>query len=342
MSFLARRGPSGRASFDSDEELAAAAVHAIEPVVGADHVRASVHVDYDLSSSEDTSEIYDPKTAATIAQQHTEEIAGGANPAGVPGVVSNVPGGAAALTPVAPPVAPGVASSSAATTAANPIPGLLSAIDNQSSKSDSSTFAVSKNIHHVLNPAGRVRRLTASVLIDDAIETKQESGKAVSLRRKRTPEEMSAIEKLARAAIGVDDQRGDLLAVENLSFQTAPIEAPAAPGKFDKWRLLAQPWAGALRYVGITLLFLIVYALVLRPVKKQAIAAFKQIPAHLAQPRVIAGGAAPELLVSIEVPPGTEDVRRAGTLQRELSGKVKAEPLAASRLVQSWMREAKP
>ena len=112
MSFLARRGPSGRASFDSDEELAAAAVHAIEPVVGAEHVRASVHVDYDLSSSEDTSEIYDPKAAATIAQQHSEELAGGANPAGVPGVTSNVPGSNAAITPVVPPAVPGAAGNS--------------------------------------------------------------------------------------------------------------------------------------------------------------------------------------------------------------------------------------
>src|SRR5882762_2540147 len=107
-SFLARRGPSGRASFDSDEELAAAAMHAIEPVVGAEHVRASVHVDYDLSSSEDTSEIYDPKASATLAQQHSEELAGGANPAGVPGVTSNVPGSTAAATqPVVPPAVAG-------------------------------------------------------------------------------------------------------------------------------------------------------------------------------------------------------------------------------------------
>ncbi|MGC2152402.1 MAG: flagellar basal-body MS-ring/collar protein FliF, partial [Terriglobales bacterium] len=34
--FLARRGPGNRASFDADEELAAAAVHAIEPVVGGE------------------------------------------------------------------------------------------------------------------------------------------------------------------------------------------------------------------------------------------------------------------------------------------------------------------
>jgi len=99
--FLARRGPSGRVSYDSDQELAAAAVHAIEPVVGAEHVRASVHVDYDLSTSEDTSEIYDPKSAVTLAQQHSEELAGGANPAGVPGVASNVPGSTAAITPPA-------------------------------------------------------------------------------------------------------------------------------------------------------------------------------------------------------------------------------------------------
>ena len=65
--FLSRRGPSGRASFDSDEELAAAAVHAIEPVVGAEHVRASVHVNYDLSTSEDTSETFDPKASAPLS-----------------------------------------------------------------------------------------------------------------------------------------------------------------------------------------------------------------------------------------------------------------------------------
>src|SRR5260370_230467 len=185
-SFLARRGPSGRASFESDQDLAAAAGQAIEPVVGAEHVRASVHVDYDLSSSEDTSEIYDPKAAATVAQQHSEELAGGASPAGVPGVASNVPG---------------------ATTA---VPSMPSSIDNQSSKSESSTFAVSKNIRHVTNPAGRVRRITASVLLDDAAENNQENGKSstVTVRRKRTPEETTAIEKLAPAALGLADPAG--------------------------------------------------------------------------------------------------------------------------------------
>jgi len=332
-SFLARRGPSGRASFDSDEELAAAAVHAIEPVVGAEHVRASVHVDYDLSSSEDTSEIYDPKASATLAQQHSEELAGGANPAGVPGVTSNIP----VSTAAAPTAVAGAASAPASAAASL---NLLSAIDNQSSKSDSSTFAVSKNTRHVLNPAGRVRRITASVLVDDAMDTKEESGKSNPVRRKRTAEEMKAIEKLARAAIGVDDQRGDLLAVENLSFQSVSTELPAAPGKLDRWRLLVLPWVGALRYIGITLLFLIVYALVLRPVKKQAMAAFKQIPTHLAKP-LAAGAASPSVLAGIELPQGSEEAKRAGALKKEIADKIKAEPAAAGRLVQTWIRDPK-
>jgi flagellar M-ring protein FliF len=284
--------------------------------------------------------VYDPKSAVALAQQHSEELAGGGNPAGVPGVASNVPGSAAAVAPMAAPAAPGAAGSVPGATAA--IPSVLSTFDNQSSKSDSSTFAVSKNIRHVTNPAGRVRRITASVLIDDALvapgDTKQENGKSSSVRRKRTPEEMAAIEKLARAAIGVDEQRGDLLAVENLSFQTTPVEAPAAPGKLDKYRLLIQPWLGALRYVGITLLFLMVYALVLNPVKKQAIAAFQQIPAQLARPLAAGSGG---MIAGIDLPQGSEEAKRAGALKKELADKIKAEPAGASRLVQGWMRESK-
>jgi flagellar M-ring protein FliF len=313
-----RRGPGG-GSFDSDQELAAAAVRAIEPVVGAEHVRASVHVDYDLSTSEETSETYDPKATATLTQQHSEEQGGGGAPAGVPGTASNVPGSGA------------------------PNVNIVPALDTQSSKSESTTFAVSKNVHRTMQPAGRVRRLTASVLVDDAVDTKQENGKATTARRKRTPEEMSSIEKLARAAIGVDDKRGDLLAVENLSFQTVPVEAPAAPDRWDRWRRLLQQWGGPLRYVGITLLFLMVYALILRPVKKQALAALKQIPATLARPArgLAADAGTGGELGGVELPAGSEEAKRAGMLKKQVSDKIKIEPAAASRLVQGWIRDDK-
>ena len=92
--------------------------------------------------------------------------------------------------------------------------------------------------------------------------------------------------------------------------------------------------------MGITLLFLVVYALVLRPVKKQAMAAFKQIPAHLAKP-LAAGAASPSVLASIDLPQGSEEAKRAEALKKEIADKIKAEPAAASRLVQTWIRDPK-
>ncbi len=71
-----RDGAGGRA-FAPDEDLAKTLVHTLEPVVGADHVRASVHVEYDLGTSEETQEVYDPKSTATLTQEHAEESSTG-------------------------------------------------------------------------------------------------------------------------------------------------------------------------------------------------------------------------------------------------------------------------
>ena len=114
-------------------------------MVGAGHVRASVHVEYDLSTSEDTEEVYDPKATATLTQQKSEENAGGGGPAGVPGTTSNVPGGAAAATAAA--VAAGA--------------------ETQSSRSESATFAAIR----LILPGGwevcRTLRLTAKVALSE-------------------------------------------------------------------------------------------------------------------------------------------------------------------------------
>src|SRR5580658_11281694 len=105
---LHNRDGTSRA-YGLDEELAKTLVHTLEPVVGPDHVRASVHVEYELGSSEDTQETYDPKTAATLTQEHSEESSTGAVPGGVPGTASNVPSGTPSPAP-----APGASTAAAA------------------------------------------------------------------------------------------------------------------------------------------------------------------------------------------------------------------------------------
>jgi flagellar M-ring protein FliF len=151
---------------------------------------------------------------------------------------------------------------------------------------------------------------------------------------------MKIIDQLARAAIGIDTQRGDVLAVENLSFQELPSEAVPPPSRTEHWRRLLEPWSWILRYVGLGALFLVIYWLVLRPVKKQALAAFRELPARASSRAMPAGATASGALGAGEaagvVPP---EGKRAGELKRQLAEKVKAEPASASRLVQGWMQE---
>jgi len=337
-----RDGISGRA-FSADEELAKTLVHTLEPVVGADHVRASVHVEYDLGTSEDTQELYDPKTTATLTQEHSEENSTGMAPAGVPGTASNVPAASAAsgsakpgaAKPGTPAPAEAGVSAPANGAATNSMAAALGA-EQSSSRSDATTYAVSKSLHRSLEPAGRVRRIAAAVLVDDAVEVSEQGGKPATTRRKRTPEEMKEIEQLASAAIGIDTQRGDVLAVENLSFQEMPVEIPTPPSKSERWRQLLQQWSWILRYAGLALLFAVVYWLVLRPVKKQAVAAFRELPGKVmraATPALAASGVAAALEAAQPA-----EAQRATQLKKLLTDKVKAEPAAASRLVESWVR----
>ena len=319
------RGGAGQA-FAADEELAKALVHTLEPVVGADHVRASVHVEYDMGTSEDTQETYDPKTPTALTQEHSEESSTGEAPAGVPGTASNIP----AATAPAP-----------ATTPATGAAAVASSAEHTSSKSDSTTYALSKSLHRSVEPAGRVRRIAAAVLVDDAVDVTEQAGKRTSTRRKRTADEMKQIEQLARAAIGVDTQRGDVLAVENLSFQELPLEVPAPPTKSEHWRKLLEPWLWILRYAGVAALFVVVYFLILRPVKKQAMAAFRELPGKVAQQKSSLPLNTPGGVSALEPEGQAQGAGRANQLKKMLTEKVKAEPAAASRLVESWVREDK-
>src|SRR5208283_2391608 len=306
-----RDGAGGRA-YAPDEELAKTLVQTLEPVVGADHVRASVHVEYDLGTSEDTQEVYDPKTPTALTQEHSEESSSGGAPAGIPGTASNIPAGT-------PPAAPGAAPAAPAATA----PGAYAMGAEQStSKSESTTYAISKSLHRSLEPAGRVRRIAAAVLVDDAVDVTEQAGKHVTTRRKRTVDEMKQFEQLARAAIGVDTQRGDVLAVENISFQELPLETILPPSKSERWRRLLEPWAWMLRYVGVAALFLVVYALILRPVKQQALAAFRGLPGKLVarQPQPLSASGVP---LPIDAGTPIPDAQRAHHLKKMLSEKVK-------------------
>jgi flagellar biosynthesis/type III secretory pathway M-ring protein FliF/YscJ len=161
---------------------------------------------------------------------------------------------------------------------------------------------------------------------------------------------MKQIEELAAAALGIDSKRGDLLAVENLSFQSLQQDAPSPPTWLEKVQRSLREWTWLLRYLAIGCLFGSVYVLLLRPVKRQVITALKELPLRSPQNRVIAGGEvqSPKLPVdaeALETVLGVPDIennpafKKLAILKNHLVEKVKSEPAGASQLVQSWLRE---
>jgi flagellar M-ring protein FliF len=94
-------GQSNSASDGSDgieQELTRRLISTLSPVVGADRIHASVNVEYETGSSEESQEKYDPAVSATLSMQHSEEGSGpGAAAGGVPGASSNVPSAKASV-----------------------------------------------------------------------------------------------------------------------------------------------------------------------------------------------------------------------------------------------------
>jgi len=336
MPILARGG--GQASrprvwAEFETALAQKAVATLEPIVGPGKTRANVTVEYDLATSDSTSEIYDPNGAVVLTSQISEERDGESGTDGTPGTPSNVPGKQPA--PATKPSAPAEA-------------------DSQGVHTESKTYAVSKTVRHSLQPSGTLRRITAAVLVDDAMEAKEENGQKVETRRKRTPDEIKQFADLVAAAIGADATRGDKVAVENLSFQTIPLATPALPTLTERVVPLVDKWINLVRYGALVLLFLLIYVLVLRPIKRQIVATFEELPKQLgmawAHPETLPGNtpsmpsAKADDVATIEASlqqlgDSPLEAKQAILLKKNLLEKVKKEPATASRLIQNWMRQ---
>jgi flagellar M-ring protein FliF len=328
---LARSGgSSNRPRYWAEFEVALAQkiVATLEPVVGPGKAHANVNAEYDISASDSTQEIFDPNATVVLTSQISEERVGETDASGVPGTTSNVPGKQAAT---------GVKPTSEADS------------QTQGLHTENKTFAVSKTVRHVMQPSGNLKRISAAVLVDDATETKQDNGQHTETRRKRTPEEMKQLEELVAAVIGADTTRGDKVAIANLSFQTLPIDQPTPPSMTERVVPLVDKWINVIRYVALGLLFLLVYMLVLRPIKRQIMTTFRELPrqigaskgrnASLKADATVNDDAALDASVLAQLGESPADSKQAALLKKNLLEKVKKEPETASRLIQNWVRQ---
>jgi flagellar M-ring protein FliF len=303
---LGRRG--GDAALDSrEQQMAARLVETLEPAAGAGNVRASVNVDYDPNSADELDETYDPAQTATLSMQRNEQNSGQPVPSGIPGTASNAPN-------AKPPLYPAQNGTS------------------QNARQESATYGVSKRVRHSVEPAGRVRRLTAAVLIN---YRRSGDGKSTSWQP-RTPDEMKQLTDLVQSAIGFDASRGDQVTVEELAFDEDV--APTEPTRGEKLLATAERSELLVRYGTILVTLLAFFLIVARPVLRSLASAGPRRPTP--------GPSGPlRVQVAAEMPQLTPDQKmaeqrriRAQNVFEQVSENVKRDPAQSTRLLESWIR----
>ncbi|HEX4285464.1 MAG TPA: flagellar basal-body MS-ring/collar protein FliF [Terracidiphilus sp.] len=316
----------GGSNEDEEARLTQRLITTLEPVVGANAIRASVNIDYDHGSVEQSEEKYDPAVSAVLSSQKSEDEASGAGavPMGVPGTASNVP--TASKTK---PAAGNTASAQQGT--------------SQSSKSENTQYGVNKTVIHTVLPGGRVQRVTAALLVDDTLVKNVQKGKTTYTRQKRSPDELNKIRELAQAAIGFDAKRGDTLSVQNMAFSADATDADLpATGWTTQVQKAVTDYSPALRPLALLVMFVMAYLFVIRPVQKMVLA-----PAQLGaggaggQQALAAAGAAPVQPLSVSAMPaelGTGNMR-AAQLKTQTFELVRQKPVDTARAMQAWLRE---
>jgi flagellar M-ring protein FliF len=286
----------------------------LEPVTGAGNVRASVTLDYDAKATEETAESYDPDKSATLSMQRTEQTTG-SQPvaAGVPGTASNAPNTQAL------PVYPHETAPPA------------------TAKSESGTYGVSKTVRHVVENAGRVRRLTAAIVVNDRLTQPATKGRT-AVWQPRSTDELRNLTALAQAAVGFDASRGDTLTVEDLAFDGNRPEPPASPAE----HLLngAENSPVLVKYVALLLGLLVVVAFAVRPAIRHAGTALTVKGIAKGGGRELAAGAAGAAPGELSPPePGVIDPERLRNQEifDQVTTHLKREPTQSSRLLQSWI-----
>jgi flagellar M-ring protein FliF len=149
------------------------------------------------------------------------------------------------------------------------------------SKSENSliNYEVSKTVTHTVRPVGEIKKISAAVVVDDAVTVQEVAGELRKESQKRTPQELADFTRIVQAAIGYDVTRGDVVEVVNLSFDTS---AATESDFLEEQQKSKEFISNLIRYgvyvVGILLLFF----LIVKPIISKTIEIFRNIgkPKH--------------------------------------------------------------
>lgn len=238
--------------FSHKKEIESLYVQRIEsmlaPIFGYGRVKVQVNAEMDFTRIESTQELFDSDGETIRSEQLIDQKQTGVLGAvGIPGALTNQPpaGGTVEVA------------EAGAEEGEEDTPAQLPSNTNRNSVKN---FELDKTIRHVMEPIGKISRMTVAVVADDWV-TVGEDG-----QQQRTPLEQVDIELISgivREAIGYDEVRGDSISVYNKSFQQAVVEElPELPVWKQDWFMSVVKQA-----VAAIIILLIIFTIV-RPTMK--------------------------------------------------------------------------
>jgi flagellar M-ring protein FliF len=218
----------------------------VSSVVGPGRARVQLTADFDLNRITETSDRFDPEGRVVRSSQTREETSATGDKAAEVTVGNELPG------------------------AGQRAPESAAARDQARKSEEIVNYEISRTTKTEVIEAGRVKRISAAVLVDGTY-SKNEKGESVY--RPRAKEEMDRIAALVRSAAGFDPRRGDQVEVVNLRFAEAPVSVVAEPpGWFAVPQFTRSDVVRGVELGVMALLSVLVVLLVVRPLVARVIA----------------------------------------------------------------------
>ena len=286
-----------------EKELQAKIIKMLEEALGTGNIIAKVSTDLDFEQVERTEEIFDPDSQVVRSENQISESSTGATPpGGIPGVQGLVPNGEDGT---------GAAGQAAQRNKSN-------ALFN---------YEINKVVKRVSKPVGEITKLSVAVMIDGTFTGDPPEYKP------RTQEEMDKYLEIVKSAVGFDQERGDVIKVENIQFDRSQFD--------EEKEALAQAeqieMAIEIGKLVVGLIFLILFfTRVIRPIITWMTTTVEVVPE--------AGQ-----LGAAEMEDGDEENRRltetaseATHIREAVADFVANDPKYTAGVIRKWMREKSP
>ncbi len=219
-----------------EKELEARVESLLSKIVGQAKVIAKVNATLNHKITSSVEESVDPEKTAIRSQQSEEESLDGArtNPAGVPGSRSNLPGAEDA--------------------------GQVGFKQDVKKEIKTTNYDVPKIVKNIKEAAGNVEKISVAVVVDGIMKTvTKDDGTSETQYVPRTADELQKYETLVKSTIGFNQNRGDVVKIENMQFQPEDFsEAEKLLTNLERRKLLHALFKWALLGFSLALFFFIV------------------------------------------------------------------------------------